>query len=235
MADITSNLVAWYKLDETSGTSAADSSGNGYTGTYTNSPTLGVEGAFSGSRATLLSQASYQKITTSLSLNALTNATFSCWVKPTSYPGSYNTVIGGDAIFGIELFTVGGKISAYVGGFVDGTTSIQTNIPVTPGVWTHLVLVKNGTTCTLYKNGVSIKSQVLSGASLAAAENLHIGWRASSDYFNGAVDDVRVYSRALSAGDVAALYAWQPTVVSNSRLVNSGGFNRNTFSALVNN
>lgn len=77
----TSGLIAHWKLDETSGTSAADSSGNSNTGTLTNSPiwTNGIiAGAlnFNGTNQTV-------RIPNSASLTALNTFTVCCWVNPT--------------------------------------------------------------------------------------------------------------------------------------------------------
>jgi len=83
MADITSNLVAWYKLDETSGTTCADSSGNGYHGTYVNSPTLNQTGAFAASRSVAFSRESVQHVTLG-SRAASTDMSVALWLSRAS-------------------------------------------------------------------------------------------------------------------------------------------------------
>jgi hypothetical protein len=79
--DTTSNLVGWWKLDEGSGISTADSSGDGNTGTLQNSPawTAGISGnalAFSGSNQ-------YVSLTDSanLRLGGTNILTLAAWVK----------------------------------------------------------------------------------------------------------------------------------------------------------
>src|SRR5262245_17175074 len=83
--DITTGLRGLWKLDETSGTSASDSSGNGANGTYSGSPQLGNTGRFT--KASGFSGAGGTTDRLSLPytvLNGLTNTTVSFWLKTTA-------------------------------------------------------------------------------------------------------------------------------------------------------
>ena len=63
----------------------------------------------------------------------------------------------------------------------------------------------DGSTIRLYKNGVEIKSGATSMSSIAHTNSaLIIGARAdlAADYFEGLIDDVRIYNKALSAAEV---------------------------------
>lgn len=218
MADITSNLVAWYKLDETSGTSAVDSSGNGYTGTYTNSPTLGVGGAFGGSKSvTLASESSQAVMTGSIDLSGTQKVTVAMWVKTSATSGNllelstnYNSVSDSFCLLisGANALQFGVK-----GNSGYNTSEVTTTLD---GTWKHVVVVMDTTVAAAnqvvpYINGVAASySKALSNANSNAFGNraVYIASRAASSVFlSGTIDDVRIYSRALSANDVAALYS----------------------------
>lgn len=117
---------AYYRLDEVAGTTAADSSGNGFNGTYTGTYTLGVTGLITGDadKALGLNGAGYVDLgTPNFTFNG---GTLEAWIKPTAYQtgaaqfASNSFIIGtsndlatevwlsalGDGLFGNEPFFV---------------------------------------------------------------------------------------------------------------------------------
>ena len=76
------------------------------------------------------------------------------------------------------------------------------------GEWTHVVGVYDGTTMRLYQNGVQVGSSAKSGTLRTGTASVWVGNNPpdASRPFDGRIDDVRVYSRALSPTDVDALY-----------------------------
>ncbi|MGC1376374.1 MAG: LamG-like jellyroll fold domain-containing protein, partial [Anaerolineales bacterium] len=82
---------------------------------------------------------------------------------------------------------------------------------LTTGAWIHIAITRNGNTGTLYVNGASVAtntSMTLSPASLGATVNNWIGRSQFSGdpYLNGAIDEFRIYNRALSAAEISTLY-----------------------------
>jgi hypothetical protein len=71
--------------------------------------------------------------------------------------------------------------------------------------WTHLATTYDGAAQRLYVNGVQVASRNHSGAVKVSGSALRIGanniWH---EYFAGRIDEVRVYSRALSASEIQA-------------------------------
>jgi hypothetical protein len=68
----------------------------------------------------------------------------------------------------------------------------------------HIVGVYNGSTQTLYVNGVQVAQAALTGAITANNNALYIGsWNGSKEFFRGTIDEVAVYSAALTATQVA--------------------------------
>ena len=105
-------------------------------------------------------------------------------------PGGSNAISHAPAAAGSSIVT-----SDSYGGF-------------TSGVWYQIGIVRDGTTVTFYKNGVQL------GATKTLATNTSMSMRyfgkestAGTPYFfQGVLDDVRVYNKALSAAEVLALY-----------------------------
>lgn len=215
MADITSNLVAHWKLDEPSGTSAADSSGNGYTGTYTNSPTLNQTGAFGASKAVTFASASSQRVTTSADSASLRGypLTVAAWVKTSSTP-SINPIACKyvqSSFNGWMLWLDTGKPTLFYYNSNGIQVSGAASSAITTGAWHHIVMSVDSGGGVIYVDGSSVKTIAWGGSPAVATSTtpIEIGnYISSGSMFAGTIDDVRIYSRALSAADVAALYAY---------------------------
>ncbi|MEM8956013.1 MAG: PQQ-dependent sugar dehydrogenase [Verrucomicrobiota bacterium] len=94
-----------------------------------------------------------------------------------------------------------------------GTTSnlISGSGVLTTGEWTHVAARYDGATMKLYKNGVEVASQVkagvldASGTVDAAIGNQPLTASGGARPFDGLIDDVRIYPRALSVGEIATV------------------------------
>ena len=131
--------------------------------------------------------------TAALPTTATNNFCLEAWVRPanTTTTGcvAYN---GNSATTGWGIYQFGTTFQAFYGGlafFGSGT--------VTPGVWTHLALVRNAGTGTLYVNGVASGS-TNSGTPNVPAGKFVIGVKPTLDgeFFNGLIDEVRVFTFA---------------------------------------
>jgi hypothetical protein len=77
------------------------------------------------------------------------------------------------------------------------------------GQWYHYVGVYDGSHVYAYLNGAQVASFNYSGGAIAASGfNVDIGRDSaySGDYFNGTIDNVRIYNRGLNASEIQALY-----------------------------
>jgi hypothetical protein len=73
------------------------------------------------------------------------------------------------------------------------------------GRWSHLAVTYDGKTLRLYEDGTPVSSQAISGTILKTKDPLWIGGnRPYGEHFQGVIDDVRVYNRALRASEVRA-------------------------------
>ena len=208
------NLVGWWKLDETSGTSAADSSGSNLSGTLTN-----MDGASDwvagkiGKALDFDGQNDYVTMGTSSVLNP-SYITVSAWFK---YSAS-NSVSGGNVI--VSHWTSGSNYPYIL--YMDSGTmkyaitnaavsnAITTGSAVSSGNWHHAALVYDGSLVRGYLNGnLDGTPTAQTGAIQTLATSTIIGSRDSGSFsfFNGVIDDVRIYNRALTAAEVQALYS----------------------------
>jgi hypothetical protein len=255
---LSQGLVGYWPLDgaTTNWTSntTADLSGNGNTGTLTamsttSSPVAGKIGqAFKFNRNTS-SATNFIQVADSASLKPGTNSfTVAFWLNPSiNYPDGNNMNIIEKSIdsaspgWGIYRDT-GGNLKVRLGyttGSVDAAMgSFSTNFATS--TWTHAVLVVNRSTnkAYWYKNGVAVGSQtdISAVTSMTNTQILDIGagnQGLGADNLGGRLDDVRIYNRALSAQEVALLYATGASKIGGAALPSTSTFNFGLNAGLV--
>ena len=140
--------------------------------------------------------------------------TLAAWIKPEvpEDSGAPGIIIKGADLssiqYGLAWFSPG-QIGFWSTG---GSSSIlTTNSPAPTGTWKHVVGVLEGSgsnQAKIYVNGVLVKTGTMNLPSALSGERpLYIGrWR-DEYYYRGFIDDVRIYTHALSAADVQALYS----------------------------
>ncbi|MFE6236469.1 LamG-like jellyroll fold domain-containing protein [Cellulosimicrobium sp. NPDC057862] len=200
-----------WDLDEASGTTAADGSGWAQTGTLSGGTTrvAGVSGnavRFDGTNGKVT-------VTDRASLDLAGTMTVAAWLRPErvatqhvvkkaqSYEvDGYELSV---ASTGRPFFRVNQASSG------DAFRVNASSVPVADGsTWTHVVGTFDGSRLRLFVNGVEQGSVAGPAAVGTNALPLVIGDQSGGGYpFKGAVDGVRLYDRALSASEVAALYA----------------------------
>jgi len=206
------SCVGWWKLDDgianNASTSAIDSSGNGYTGTL-HSFTYDIltngwgSGVFGG--GVQLSGAT-QYITTS-ALPTTSTMTVSAWVNPSSsfaaYARIFGTTVNGPALGMNSNATIDYSIVNS-----GGTYSDFTGPSVKLGSWSNITMTLSGFVLKIYLNGVLVGTSNTSFALSSSTFANGIGSLPTSggQAFNGLLDDVRLYNRALRDYEVAAIY-----------------------------
>jgi hypothetical protein len=193
-------LVAGYGFDEGAGPTTADASGHGNTGTITNATwtTAGKFGkalSFNGTSARVtVPDAPELQLTTAMTLEA--------WVNPSVVSSAWRDVIykGRDNYY-LEATSSSSARPAAGGTFnagpLYGTTALAAN------VWAHLAATYDSATLRLYVNGVQASSVARTGNIATSINPLQIGSDSFfGQYFAGTIDEVRVYNRALTAGEI---------------------------------
>jgi alpha-L-arabinofuranosidase len=207
--------AAHWAFDEGTGTTAADSSGNGHNGTLGTGVTWATGNV--GTHAIKMTGTSTGVVTaTGPVVNTSGSFTASAWVDLASLSG-YQTIlsIAGNNVAGFFLqFRGDTGTFAFTRLASDSTSaaaaySSDPSAPVT-GTWYHIVGVDDASagTLTLYVDGQSQGSVAFTGG-WAANGNTLIGHGfyggAQVDYVNGSIDDAELFASALSAAQVAAL------------------------------
>ncbi len=199
-------LVAAYSFDEGSGSTTEDETGNGRTGTVSGAGWTS-EGRFGGALVfdghnDLVSVADADGL-------HLTGAmTLEAWVKPTDGTAGWRPAIvkmlGGNRDYALYATSEGGGPSGHVHSSA-GEQYVASASAVAVGSWSHVAMTYDGSRIDVYVNGSAVASHPASGAVDASTDALQIGGNAgSAEWFAGAIDEVRVYNRALSSPEIAA-------------------------------
>ncbi len=203
-------LLAWYAFNETSGTSAADASGNGRTATLTGGTSWTA--GHSGNAVSLNGANGYVALPSGV-LSGATACTVAAWVRLTSVT-TWTRIFdfgGGTTSYMFLTPSSGSGTARFAITTSTWSGEQQINAPsaLPAGVWTHVAVTLGGGVGILYVNGAEVarnSSMTLTPASLGGTSQNWIGRSQYSDpYLSGAVDDLRIYSRVLSASEVAAL------------------------------
>lgn len=144
-------------------------------------------------------------------LNGSTALTYTAWIRPDSWSGTRQVMAksvhgGGSGRAQMGIFSESGRLSGRAE-TAAGRIDIRTSLPAT-GVWTHVALVFEDTDLRLYVNGSEAASTSFSATTLVQnSDPLMIGKRVGTAqyFFDGGIDEVRVYTNALSAAAVTAV------------------------------
>jgi hypothetical protein len=193
--------VAAYGFEETSTTTVADDSGNGHSGTI-----LGGAVHVTGHNGTALSFDGVNErvsIPDSPAFAMTTALTLEAWVKPVATAGWHTAVLKerpGDlsyALYGSGPDKPNGQV--FSGGYGQATAPSATPA----NTWSHIAMTFNGTAVKVFVNGAQVASTNFNGTITNGSGPLDIGGNSVwGEWFNGVIDDVRVYNRALTAAEI---------------------------------
>jgi hypothetical protein len=141
-------------------------------------------------------------INDSASLHLTTGMTLEAWVNPSAVNNVGRHVIykGGDNYYLKGTSTKGSRPAT--GGTFNGSEIYGTSA-LTANTWAHLAATYDGAIVRLYVNGVQVISRAQTGNIATSTNPLQIGGNSIyGEYFQGTIDEVRIYNRALSAAEV---------------------------------
>lgn len=209
--------TVYWRLNETSGSTAADSSGNGNTGTYSNC-TLGDSAPPTGAGHSIGSVPTNSSYVSDLSLTFnYSSASVEIWVYVTAYPssGTKARLAGccagnGGGVDDKELGIDSSGLPywyIYDGAslLINGTSAIPLN------TWTYIAGTVSGSASTLYVNGSSVASTSATGSYTGyASGNILVAGHNVNDfgaYLTGQLAEFAIYPSSLSSTRIAAHYA----------------------------
>ncbi len=198
-------LLAAYGFDAGSGTAVADASGNNNNGTLANG-TWSAAGRFGGA-ISFNGTSTWVSVPNATSLNPTTAVTMEAWVNPVAV-NNWRTVLfkeqTGNLTYGLYSNTSSNRPNAQV--FVSGSDrNVNGTAAVAANTWTHLAATYDGANVRLFVNGTQVATIAQTGALATSTGVLHIGGNAVwGEWYQGLIDEVRIYNRALSAAEIQA-------------------------------
>lgn len=225
--------IAWWRLDDGTGTTAVDSSGNGYSLTLTNTPTWITPAQIAGGLNFNAASTQYAETAAAGLLTALQGLTaYTCafWARASAYgttPGALAIRDGTNFATGLliiypydDLDGNGARV------FCNNNQIINQNAgAASVDAWHHFVFVtRTAVDCELYVDNVSvgIGQQTTLPATLS---NVTVGaWHPAAQHFTGDLDDVRIYNRALTGAEVTELFAWRGDAVPEDIAITPGSY-----------
>ncbi|MDT8301020.1 MAG: LamG-like jellyroll fold domain-containing protein [Sedimentisphaerales bacterium] len=205
------SLVGWWKLDETEDDQASDSSGNRIDGTLTqmNPATDWVTGKLGGG-LDFDGFNDYVNCGNDSSLDITDEITLAAWIKMASRPARnhWSDVLWKENAY--SLYLTGQEdtetvLSAY---FVLNTGTLDTwkdaDIILPLNTWVHVAVTYDGTDAKGYVNGVYDFTKNKAGTIVTNTSSFTFG-RSDDQYFEGSIDDVHLFNRALSQEEIVEL------------------------------
>src|SRR6266498_145715 len=205
--------VAAYSFNEGAGTTVADSSGNNNTGTLVNGPIW--TGGMYGSALSFDGLSDYVDLGDPVTLQLTGSMTISGWINAALFPVDDAAIVSkrdsGEVGYQLDTTidagprTIGFKLTNASGGYMFryGASTLQ------PNQWYHVAGVYDAAAQTLsvYLNGQldnGLLIGTITATQLNSLLNVNIGRRAgrSGFEFNGLIDEVRIYNRALSPAEI---------------------------------
>lgn len=212
-----SGLVGWWKLDEGSGSSVSDSSGNVVTGTLAGTSTWTGSGQMGGA-VSLDGVGNFVTFGDLASAEGMASLTVSIWVKFAAADTTSSSVFtkARSGLVSRSWSIVRNGTENYVFEVGNGTTIVSavTQAAYQDTNWHHVVGVYNGSDVHIYVDGVDADSTppAQTGTVSDSAHHVCLGASAGGSntcaisLMNGLLDDARIYNRSLSASEVSQLY-----------------------------
>jgi Ca2+-binding RTX toxin-like protein len=233
------DLEGYWKFDETTGITAIDSAGGDNTGTHENGP-MYVAGnpAISPNPSALKFDGTddHVRVADSNDFDFGTGSfTVSAFVKTgtgdTSVLGNFDATQRG---WGLYLYD-SGRVNFFAYGSA-GANDTSFGAPVLDEGWHHVagVYTRSGASLTIdmYVDGVLVGSNTSTVGDITSSSDLLLGHYLGQPHYDGVLDDVRVYDRALSANEIPSLSngCTIPAASSSSSSSNSSSSNSSSSS-----
>ncbi len=226
------SLLGWWKFDEGQGDTAVDWSGHGNHGTLIEAPQW-VDGYDGGAL-----DFEYANSNDGVSVKPFDvdtgGITLGAWIKPESFSQNDGRIItkasgtsGNDHYWMLSTISSEGnyalRFRLKTDDGQDTTTLIAASGLLAVDEWAHSAAIWDGASMVIYKDGVEVGREVKGGTAVATNPNLaiaignHLSGTTGNRAWDGMIDDVRVYNKALTADEIKLAMrgdtkrAWNPS------------------------
>lgn len=198
-----SGPVAAYGFED-GGSDADDDSGNGHDGDiegadWTSQGKYGDALSFNGT-------SDWVTIDSSPLLNLITGMTLEAWVYPTTTTGVRDILIKEGASSEIyNLYARNWQGLPEVNAAIGGANQTANGSALPANTWTHVAGTYDGSVLRLFINGAQVDTTPIAGTIATSGGPLRIGGNSLwGEFFQGRIDEVRIYNRALSPAEIQA-------------------------------
>lgn len=205
----TGSLAAHWKLDEGSGTTVSDSSGNGHDGVLIGD-TAWIDGHIGGALV-FDGNEDFVEIADSNDWNIVNQITVSAWIKVDAFDKQWQAIVSkGDRSWRLQRNSGEKSLEFACSGLIipgNRWGAVHGKAGIVDGQWHHAAGVYNGEEISLYIDGKLDVSAQASGKIRVNDKGVLIGENSEKRgrFWIGAIDDVRIYSYGMTAQEVAAL------------------------------
>jgi hypothetical protein len=203
-----SGIVSWYQAENSPNDTSGGNNGAVQGGVTFATGEVGKAFSFNGTDGYVS--------TSSVLLTATDNWTMDAWINPATVPQVGTVMTNGydDGIARADGYALGigdgggnsgNKLVGLFGGvaFIDSGYTFPAVDPANPH-WYHVAMVRSSGTTSFYVNGV--QTPITFNGSPRVPTEFRIGAEHGTRFFNGLVDEVQLFNRALSASEIAAIY-----------------------------
>ncbi|MGZ8452580.1 MAG: PQQ-dependent sugar dehydrogenase [Candidatus Binatia bacterium] len=194
------DVVAAYSFNEGVGNTINDASGNGNHGSIVSA--AWVSGRYSDA---LDSDGSgdFIVVPDNATLDLGSTGTIEAWVRPASLNQWQGIIAKGNASLNYALGITDANLAVCSLGNIPTELAVLSTTPISSHAFQHLACSWDGTTLALYIDAILNNSVAQTRAPAANAAPLYIGqFAANTDRFDGVIDEVRIYNRALSQAEI---------------------------------
>lgn len=229
--------VGYWKLDECQGLTAYDSSGNGNNGTISigASPTntsagtcdsnINTEAWNNGTTGKQNASLDFDGTDDYINLNSINivgenEGSISAWIKAANWDANRMTIFSseiGPSWIDLRFVLFSNSNNSLTFSVANGTSSTQDNANtgtiLSTDTWYHVVGTYNGSQVKIFVDGIekdSYNSSIVPGSFTSTKTT--IGWHYDNRYWNGQIDDVRIYNYALTDQQIKILHNFGSTI-----------------------
>ena len=226
-------LELYYPFAENTGTVTVDRSQTGANGTLTNGPTW-ASGIF-GYGVTLDGSNDYISVAApDVAVSMGDTMTYAMWIYPTSTTAQryylFDPRGDGNSGSGFNSYFLFDRVNSTTVTFTVGNANLEVisgNVTMGVNQWFHVAATRSGSTWRVYLNGVQIVSGTTNTTTYTWNGSFRIGTFSSAGagpqfYFQGILDEARMYNRTLTANEVMTLYL--EGVGTTAPYTNASGF-----------